>query len=42
MKMKRSYIAISVVMVMGMLLAACATPTAQTIVTTVEVPVVQT
>jgi alpha-glucoside transport system substrate-binding protein len=42
MKMKRSYIAISVAMVMGMLLAACATPTAQTIVTTVEVPVVQT
>jgi peptide/nickel transport system substrate-binding protein len=42
MKMKRLYIVISLVMVMGMVLAACATPTAETIVTTVEVPVVQT
>jgi peptide/nickel transport system substrate-binding protein len=42
MKMKRLYIIISLVMVMGMVLAACATPTAETIVTTVEVPVVQT
>ncbi len=40
--MKRLYIVISLVMVMGMVLAACATPTAETIVTTVEVPVVQT
>jgi peptide/nickel transport system substrate-binding protein len=42
MKMKRLYIVISLVMVMGMVLSACATPTAETIVTTVEVPVVQT
>ncbi len=40
--MKRVYVIISLVMVMGMVLAACATPTAQTIVQTVEVPVVQT
>ncbi len=40
--MKRLYILISLVMVMGMVLSACATPTAQTIVETVEVPVVQT
>ncbi len=39
--MKRLYIAISVVMVMGMLLAACASPTAQTIIQT-GVPVIQT
>jgi peptide/nickel transport system substrate-binding protein len=42
MKMKRLYIAISVLVALGMLLSACATPTAETIVTTVEVPVVQT
>jgi peptide/nickel transport system substrate-binding protein len=42
MKMKRLYILMSLVMVMGMLLAACATPTAETIIQTVEVPVVQT
>ena len=42
MKMKRLYIVISLVMVMGMVLGACATPTAQTIIQTVEVPVVQT
>jgi peptide/nickel transport system substrate-binding protein len=42
MKMKRLYIVISLAMVMGMVLASCATPTAQTIVTTVEVPVAQT
>jgi peptide/nickel transport system substrate-binding protein len=41
MNMKRLYIAISVVMVMGMLLAACASPTAQTIIQT-GVPVIQT
>ena len=40
--MKRLYIVISLVMVMGMVLGACATPTAQTIIQTVEVPVVQT
>jgi len=40
--MKRLYVVISLVMVMGMALAACATPTAQTVVQTVEVPVVQT
>ncbi len=40
--MKRLYIAISLLMVMGMVLGACATPTAETIVTTVEVPVVET
>jgi peptide/nickel transport system substrate-binding protein len=42
MKMKRLYIVISLVMVMGMLLAACATPTPETIIQTVEVPVVET
>jgi peptide/nickel transport system substrate-binding protein len=40
--MKRLYIVISLVMVMGMVLGACATPTPETIVETVEVPVVQT
>jgi peptide/nickel transport system substrate-binding protein len=40
--MKRLYIAISVLMVLGMVLSACATPTAETIIETVEVPVVQT
>jgi peptide/nickel transport system substrate-binding protein len=42
MKMKRLYIAISLLMVMGMVLGACATPTAEIIIETVEVPVVQT
>ena len=36
--MKRLYIVISAVMVLGMVLSACATPTAQTIVETVVVP----
>ena len=40
--MKRISLLISLLVVMGMLLGACATPTAETIVTTVEVPVVQT
>lgn len=40
--MKRLYTIISLVMVMGMVLASCATPTAETIIKTVEVPVVQT
>ncbi len=40
--MKRLYIVISLLMVMGMVLSACATPTAETIIQTVEVPVVQT
>ncbi|OGN93231.1 MAG: ABC transporter substrate-binding protein [Chloroflexi bacterium RBG_13_50_21] len=40
--MKRLYIVISLVMVMGMVLGACATPTPETIIETVEVPVVQT
>ncbi len=40
--MKRLYIVISLVMVMGMVLSACASATPQTIVQTVEVPVVQT
>ena len=40
--MKRLYIVISFVMVMGMVLSACATPTPETIVQTVEVPVIQT
>lgn len=40
--MKRLYLVISMVMVMGMILTACATPTPETIVTTVEVPVIQT
>ncbi|OGO61158.1 MAG: ABC transporter substrate-binding protein, partial [Chloroflexi bacterium RBG_19FT_COMBO_49_13] len=39
--MKRLYIVISLVIVMGMLLGACATPTPATIIQTVEVPVVQ-
>jgi peptide/nickel transport system substrate-binding protein len=42
MKMKRLYIVISLAMVMGMVLASCATPTAQTVVQTVVVPEVQT
>jgi peptide/nickel transport system substrate-binding protein len=42
MKMKRLYILMSLVMVMGMLLAACATATPETIIQTVEVPVVET
>jgi peptide/nickel transport system substrate-binding protein len=42
MKMKRLYIVISLVMVMGMVLASCATPTAETIIQTVEVPLIQT
>ena len=40
--MKRLYLVISAVMVMGMVLTACATPTPQTVIQTVEVPVVQT
>jgi peptide/nickel transport system substrate-binding protein len=40
--MKRLFAAISLLMVMGMILSACATPTAETVVQTVEVPVVQT
>jgi peptide/nickel transport system substrate-binding protein len=40
--MKRLYIAISVLMVMGMVLSACAAATPQTVIETVEVPVVQT
>ncbi len=39
--MKRLYIVISVVMVMGMVLAGCASPTAQTIIQT-SAPVIQT
>jgi peptide/nickel transport system substrate-binding protein len=42
MKMKRISIVISLLMVMGMVLGACATPTAETIIQTVEVPVVET
>jgi peptide/nickel transport system substrate-binding protein len=41
MKMKRLYIVISLVMVMGMVLASCATATPATIIQTVEVPVVE-
>lgn len=40
--MKRLYIIFSLTMVMGMVLSACATPTAQTIIETQLVPVVQT
>jgi peptide/nickel transport system substrate-binding protein len=40
--MKRLYIILSVVLALGMVLSACATPTAETIIETVEVPVVQT
>jgi len=39
--MKRLYIVISLVMVMGMVLASCATATPATIIQTVEVPVVE-
>jgi hypothetical protein len=42
MTMKRLYVVISLVMVMGMVLSACATATPQTVVQTVEVPVVET
>jgi peptide/nickel transport system substrate-binding protein len=42
MKMKRLLPVISVILALGMILSACATPTAETIVQTVEVPVVQT
>jgi peptide/nickel transport system substrate-binding protein len=41
MKMKRVYFVISLVMVMGMVLSACATPTAETIIQTVEVAKVE-
>ncbi|MBP1703997.1 MAG: putative transporter substrate binding protein [Chloroflexi bacterium] len=40
--MKRLSLVISLVMVIGMLLGACTTPTPATVVQTVEVPVVQT
>ena len=40
--MKRLYIVISLVMVFGMVLSACATATPETVIETVEVPVVQT
>jgi len=40
--MKRLYVVITLVMVMGMVLSACATPTPATVVQTVQVPVVQT
>jgi peptide/nickel transport system substrate-binding protein len=42
MKMKRLSIVFSLLMVMGMLLASCATPTPETIIETVEVPVIET
>jgi peptide/nickel transport system substrate-binding protein len=42
MKMKRLYAIISLVMVLGMVLSACATATPETVIQTVEVPVVQT
>jgi peptide/nickel transport system substrate-binding protein len=40
--MKRLYIVISLLMVFGMVLSACATATPETVIETVEVPVVQT
>ena len=40
--MKRLYIVVSLVMVLGLVLAACQTATPETIIETVEVPVVQT
>ncbi len=40
--MKRLSIVFSLLMVMGMLLASCATPTPETIIETVEVPVIET
>jgi peptide/nickel transport system substrate-binding protein len=42
MKMKRLYVLVSLFMAVAMLLGACATPTAETIIQTVEVPVVET
>src|SRR5512144_1894075 len=42
MKMKRIFTVISLFIVLGMILSACATPTAETVIQTVEVPVVQT
>jgi peptide/nickel transport system substrate-binding protein len=42
MKMKRLLTVISLVMVLSMVLAACAQPTPETIIETVEVPVVET
>jgi peptide/nickel transport system substrate-binding protein len=41
MKMKRLYIVVSVFMVLGLLLGACGTTTAEPIIQTVEVPVVE-
>jgi len=40
--MKRLYIVISLLMVFGMVLSACATATPETVIETVEVPVIQT
>ncbi len=40
--MKRSYFVITLLMVLGLVLGACATPTPATIIQTVEVPVVET
>jgi peptide/nickel transport system substrate-binding protein len=40
--MKRSYIVLALIMVLSMVLGACATPTPATVIQTVEVPVVQT
>ena len=40
--MKRLFAVISIMMVLGMILASCATPTPETIIETVEVPVIET
>jgi hypothetical protein len=40
--MKRIAVMLSLLVIFGMLLGACATPTPETIVETVEVPVMQT
>jgi len=42
MKMKRLYVLISLLMVMGMVISACGTATPETIIQIVEVPVIQT
>ena len=42
MKMKRLHFVITLIIVMGMVLGGCATPTQNTVIQTVEVPVVKT
>jgi hypothetical protein len=42
MKMKRFFVVMTLLVIMGMVLASCATPTPETIIETVEVKVVET